>query len=169
MIKLFKAGSVWANREYLKFFSSFTIGNIGDWFDLFALQIIFARHFDANPMALALLMVVYMAPLALFGAFAGVIADRLNKKNLLIVTDFLSGVLTIGLIFSGNIALSLVLVFIRSSIVSLNGPVQQAALKYIVPEDQLLAASSYNALVFQLCRVTGPLLGGIIVAFYAPV
>lgn len=163
------SASIWKNREYLKFFSSFTIGNIGDWFDFFALQIIFAHAFGASPLAISFLLVAYMAPMALFSGIAGVMADRFNKKYLLFLTDVVSGLLTLGLVFSNQLALSLVLVFLRSSIASLNAPAQQAALKYIATEDQLLAASGYNSAVFQLCKVLGPLLGAVIIAIYSPV
>lgn len=162
------SASIWKNPEYLKFFSSYTIGNIGDWFDFFALQLIFAHYFNASPLALSLLLIVYMAPMAMFGAFAGIVVDKFNKKKVLIITDFVAGVMTVGLIFSHAVALSLLLVFIRSTFASLNAPAQQATLKYLVTEEQLLAANGYNSVVFQLCKVVGPFLGALIVAAYTP-
>lgn len=154
---------IWKNKEYLKFFASYTIGNIGDWFDVFALQIIFAHEFQASAMLLAILMIVYLAPMAFFSSYAGIFADRFNKKNVLMLTDILSGVATLFIILSNNIILSLLIVFIRSSFASLNAQAQPAALKYIVNEEELLPASSYNQIVAQLCQVIGPMLGAFVV------
>lgn len=107
-----KQNSIWKNKQYTKFFCSFTLSNIGDWFDFFALQIIFAHQFMASPMVLSSLLVIYMAPMAFLGMFSGIIADRFNKKIILISTDILSGLATIGLILSPNMYISLVAVFL---------------------------------------------------------
>ncbi len=160
--------SIWRNFEYLKFFASFTTGNLGDWFDLFALQIIFANEFHASPIVLSLLFIIYLAPMAFLGSYAGIIADKFKKKNILLITDILSGVATVFLLLSTNLEISLLIIFIRSSLASINAPAQQALLKYIVSEKQLLAASSCNQIVFQLCQVIGPLLGASIIAVASP-
>ena len=41
-------GSIWRFPEYIKFYSSYFLGNVGDWFDFFAIQIILAHQFNAN-------------------------------------------------------------------------------------------------------------------------
>lgn len=160
--------SIWRNKEYLKFFSSFTIGNIGDWFDFFALQIIFAHNFNASPLAISLLMIVYMLPNVLFGAFAGMIVDRFNQKWLMFFTDFICGFITLALVFSNGVVMALALVFLRSTIASINSPAQQVAIKHLVTEKQLLKASSYGSLSFQVCRIIGPLIGALVITVSSP-
>lgn len=151
--------NIWKNLEFTKFFASFTIGNIGDWFDIFALQIIFVHEWRASPIILSILILIYFIPSIILSPIAGAWADRLSKRNLMIVTDVLAAILTVGLFFSGSIPAALMLLLIRSCIVSINVPAQQAYIKTIVTDDELLQASSYTTVVFQMCKVIGPMLG----------
>ncbi len=159
--------SIWHNSDFVKFFLSFTIGNLGDWFDFFALQIIVVHRFGGSPVEVSLLIVVYMLPFALFSVFSGIVVDRLNKKWLLFFTDFFSGLLTLGMLFAPKIIILMPLIFIRSTISNFNSPSQQAAVKQLVTPEQLLKASSYSAIAFQLCRILGPLLGAVVIAHYS--
>jgi MFS family permease len=139
-----------------------TINNLGDWFDIFALQIIFIREFNASPLMMGALAFLYFIPTIIFSPVAGVIADRYSKRNVMIITDIMSAVLTAGLLFSQNILTALLLIFARSSIFSLNSPTQQAYIKQVVPNDNLLEASSYTTISFQLAKILGPILGAVI-------
>ncbi|MCP4474021.1 MAG: MFS transporter [Gammaproteobacteria bacterium] len=159
--------SIWHNSDFVKFFLSFTIGNLGDWFDFFALQIIVVHRFGGSPVEVSLLIVVYMLPFALFSVFSGIVVDRFNKKWLLFFTDFFSGLLTLGMIFAPKMIILMPLIFIRSTISNFNSPSQQAAVKQLVLPQQLLKASAYSAIAFQLCRILGPLLGAVVIAHYS--
>ena len=107
---------LWQNFRFVKFLSSITISNTGDWFDIFALQIIFVKEFNASPIMMGILAFLYFMPTILFSPLAGVIADQYNKRNIMIIADFLSAILTIGLVFSYNDIVALSLIFVRSSI-----------------------------------------------------
>lgn len=93
---------------------------------------------------------------------AGVIADRYSKRNVMIITDIMSAVLTAGLLFSHNILVALFLILVRSSIFSLNSPTQQAYIKQVVSNENLLEASSLTTISFQLSKILGPILGAVI-------
>ncbi|MCF6765537.1 MFS transporter [Thiotrichales bacterium 19S3-7] len=81
---------------------------------------------------------------------------------MMMVTDLIAGVLTFALFLTSNMALALVLIFIRASVVCFNVPAQQAYIKHVVSEAQLLKASSYTTVVFQMCKVLGPMLGALV-------
>ena len=151
--------SIWHNVKYQRFFASFTVGNIGDWFDIFALQIIFVHEFHATPILMSALMLTFFLPGMLLGPFAGWVADRVDQRNLMFITDLSCGVLTVMILFSHTIGLVLLLLLIRSATVAFNSPAQQAYVKHIVHDNHLLAASSMMSVVFQLCKVLGPMLG----------
>lgn len=152
--------NIFKNKQFNYFFASFTSGNLGDWFDIFAVQIIFAHHFSASPFLLGVTLVMYILPGTLVGPLLGAFVDTYkNKKQLLIVTDLICALLTLGLIASGSILLSLSLLLIRSTLASINGLGQNATLKYIVSDEEMLEASSYTSISMNLCKVLGPLLG----------
>lgn len=158
--------TLWHNFRFTKFLAAITINNLGDWFDIFALQIIFAHEFNASPLIMGMLAFLYFIPGILFSPLAGAIADRYSKRNVMLITDILSAGLTIGLLLSQNILTALLLVFIRSAIYSLNAPTQQAYVKEVVPDENLLEASSYTTISFSLAKILGPTLGAVILIAY---
>lgn len=153
---------IWKNRAFTRFFISFTVGNIGDWFDIFALQIIFIHSFHAGSVALGFMFLCFFLPMIILKPIAGVWADKYSKRNIMLYTDLVAGLLTILLYLSSGVVEALTLIFIRSCFTTINGPAQQAYVKYVVTEDQLLKASSLTGVVFQLCKVIGPMLGAIV-------
>jgi DHA3 family macrolide efflux protein-like MFS transporter len=160
--------SVWLDVRFLKFFLASTIGNIGDWFDLFALQIIFANELNGSSVDISMLMTVYMLPGLIFGLFAGVLVDRFKKRSLLVLTDLLSGVMTVLVIYSHAIDLILLLIFVRGCLGALNSPAQQAFIKFLVEGKKLMQASALMSISFQISRVIGPFLGAFLLIYFHP-
>lgn len=158
---------LWKNSKYLKFLSSFTIGNIGDWFDVFALQIVFALDFHASPILIASLWFFYIAPTMLFAKSAGKWADFLPQKIVLISTDILCGLITLAMFFVYKVDLMILLLLLRGTIATMNSPAQQAVTVALVPQKQLLQASSWSAISFQLSRALGPMLGGLMLLTFS--
>jgi MFS family permease len=160
--------SIWRNSTFVKLFTAFSIGNIGDWFDLFAMQIIFVYLWHVTPMTLSLLVIAYFAPILLLSKISGRVADLFNKLHLLISTDILAGLVTAILVFSPAPNIAIALVAFRSLIASLNNPAQQSIIKAVVVEAQVAQAKAWSRAIFQLARVIGPLLGAAVIAYFSP-
>jgi len=54
--------TIWHNHRFTRFLAAITINNLGDWFDIFALQIIFVREFNASPLMMSALAFLYFIP-----------------------------------------------------------------------------------------------------------
>ena len=160
--------SIWSNKQFRKLFASVSITSLGGWFDIFAIQIIFAYSWHASPMLVGFLFVAYVAPGMILGQFAGVLADRYNKKSLLIRTQIVCGVLTVFLLLSPYPYLSLGIVVVRSCIETFWGPAQGAFLKEVVPPQMLLKANAVISSMSSLAKIIGPLLGAAIIAYAKP-
>ena len=154
--------------EYIKFYASYFLGNVGDWFDFFALQIIFVHKFAANANGVVDMMAAYILPIIVLADFAGGVADKVNKKILMAVTDFFAGLLTIALIFSPNVTVALLLIIVRSCFIAFNGPAQRVTSRLLLPKGLQLKASSYEQVAFQLCRIVGPMLGAVVIVISSP-
>ncbi|MCF6765640.1 hypothetical protein L3V82_07635 [Thiotrichales bacterium 19S3-7] len=74
--------TIWKNHQFSRFFVSYTIGNIGDWFDIFALQIIFVLEWHASPIVLSIMILFYFLPSIILGPFAGALTDKVSKRNI---------------------------------------------------------------------------------------
>lgn len=160
--------SLWKNKTFVKMFLSFTVTNLGDWIDYFAILLIFAYKWHASPFFMGILIVIYMGPGVLFGQIAGVLADRFNKLRLMITSDLVSGILTLLLIFAPSLLWATILLLIRSTLASQSDATQQALVRHVVDEELLLKATTTNAIVFQLAKVVGPLIGALIVTILNP-
>jgi MFS family permease len=127
----------------------------------------------SSPVPVALLTTMSNLPLFLIGLPAGAIADMVDRRWLVILTQIwmlavaaLLGVLTIlGLITP---AILLALTFLISLGGALSAPAWQAIMPELVPRRELPTAIALNSAGFNLARATGPAVGGLIVAASGP-
>lgn len=156
------------NREYRLMW----IGTLGS-FTAMQMSMI-ARGYLAYSLtgSAAMLGVVTFAralPQFLFTLFGGVLADRVTKRNLLLVTQTLTGLIaltTAVLVFSGVITIwQLVLLgFIEGSIFSFNMPARQAILPELVEQKDLMNAVALNNAGMNFTQVFGPALAGFLIS-----
>jgi MFS family permease len=118
---------------------------------------------------LALISTCSMLPVLFLGPLAGSIVDLFDKKKLLVLTQIYFAC------SAGFLAISTALKIVRLEflivIALLNGlvacvemPVRQATMSATVPKEDLAAAIPFNGLTFNLARVIGPSIGGILLA-----
>ncbi|WP_068614024.1 MFS transporter [Paenibacillus tuaregi] len=162
------AKSVWANRIYAKMFTAYAISSFGEWFDAFAIEVLVAYRWQADPLMIALIPVMMALPGILLGSLAGVVADRWKKVNLMLFTDAAETVLTVLLLFAPGMSWLLPLLALRAAMGVFRVPSHQALTRQVVREDQLLKATSYNGLVNQFSKIAGPLLGAVVLTVISP-
>jgi MFS family permease len=149
-------------------YTAYAISSFGDWFDTFAIQILVAFRWRADPYMIALIPVMLALPGILFGSFAGVIADRWKKVKLMMLADVAETLLTISLLFAPGMYWLLPLLALRATMGVFRVPAHQALTRQVVREDQLLKATSYNGLVNQFSKIVGPLLGAVALTLISP-
>ncbi|PQP86598.1 MFS transporter [Paenibacillus sp. AR247] len=160
--------SVWTNRIYAKMFTAYAISSFGEWFDAFAIQVLVAYRWQADPLMIALIPVMMALPGILLGSLAGVVADRWKKVNLMLMADAAETVLTVLLLFAPGMYWLLPLLALRAAMGVFRVPSHQALTRQVVHEDQLLKATSYNGLVNQFSKIAGPLLGAVVLTVLSP-
>ncbi|WP_167449419.1 MFS transporter [Halobacillus trueperi] len=160
--------SFWRNRNFVTFFSANALSNLGNWFDFVAVLILFRYTWQADPLLIALIPVMYAIPSILLGQFAGVFADRKDKLKILVYSDWVRGVLTLVLVFTPFPFLALALIFLRNTAGAISLPAQQGLVRRIVEEEDIMKAVTINGSLFQLVKVVGPLIGGSLTAAFSP-
>src|SRR5437773_8635196 len=85
------------NRNFRLLFIGQTISQLGDWFNAVA---VFALLLDltGSATAVAWMMIVQFLPIALVGPIAGVVVDRVDRRQLMIAADVVRGCLILGLL-----------------------------------------------------------------------
>ena len=156
------------NKTYAKLFLASSISIYGDWFDILAISVLVAYGWNTDPALIGLIPVCFALPGILFGSFAGVLADRYRRVNLMMASDFISAILTGLLVLADHIYWVLPLLFLRSTMGLISSPAAQSLTRQVVREDQLLKATSYNQIVNNSGKIVGPLLGAFIVSVFSP-
>jgi len=122
-----------------------------------------------SSLAVGLLGLATGMPIILLGLFGGALADRVDRRKLVLASSFclmfLSLILALQSLLKLNaLWLLYVLVALQSCIVSVSAPASRAMTPGLVPKDQIGAASALSQLSFQNSLLLGPLLAGTIVA-----
>ena len=128
------------------------------------------RLADDSPLSLSLVMVSFAAPMTLVSLVGGVLADRIPRKRMVILSQGGNALLTLlvaTLDITGIVAFwhLIVLGVLNGSLMAFNMPSRQAMISDIVPEDRLMNAISLNNSAMNLTRVIGPALAGILIVY----
>jgi MFS transporter, DHA3 family, macrolide efflux protein len=159
---------IWKNKNYVKFFIANSLSSFGDMFDIIAMLMLFTYTWNVEPFLIALIPITYAVPSIVLSQFSGVIADRYNKKRILLYTNGLMGLLTLLLFFADSPWFALAILTFRSAIGVFKLPAHTTLIRSIVSDTHLLQAISLNNIVFQVSKVVAPLLGGILLAILSP-
>ncbi len=103
-------------------------------------------------------------PQGLLSPFGGVIADKHNRKTVMIVADLGVGLVSLGLgvaILLGQVsfALLMILVIVRSIGQAFHGPAMMAAMPLLVPERHLLRINTLDQLLMSVASIGAPAFG----------
>lgn len=122
-----------------------------------------------SPGLLGLVSAVQTAPTLFFSLFAGVLADRVDRRRLLVATQVAGSVLAAALAVlttTGAVEFEhvVVLAFLAGTAGSLATPAYQAIVSTLVPREAIGSAIALNSAQFNLSRVVGPSLAGALIA-----
>ena len=105
-------------------------------------------------------------PMVILSPIGGLIADRVNKRNIMVFLDFLTAFLTgLFLLLNGSLspqALVLIVMMLLSGIQSLYQPSVQASIPFLQEKGNLMTANAIINQVSALANLIGPVLGGIV-------
>ena len=122
-----------------------------------------------SPIALGTVAVIQFSPLLVLSLFGGVIADRLPKRRVLALTQAVMATQALAiavLTSSGRIELwhVYVLALVHGLANALDNPARQAFVMEIVGPEDISNAVALNSSLFNSARITGPSIGGAIIA-----
>ena len=124
---------------------------------------------DRKGLALGIVGLVRVVPIVIFSMISGVVADAVDRRKLMLLTQSGSAVVALGLAwlaFSGNTSVWPVyaLAALSSAVGAFDLPARQSLVPNLVPRQDLPNAISLNAIMQQTSQVLGPALGGIVIA-----
>jgi MFS family permease len=146
------------------------ISLIGTWMQNVA-QPWLAYTLTKSAFLLGLVGAIQFMPVLLFSLFAGVLIDRFPKKRILFFTQSASLVITLILAildFSGHIQFwhILVLAAALGLVNTFDMPTRQSFVIQLVGKEDLMNAIALNSAVFNMSRIVGPAIAGLVIGYY---
>jgi MFS family permease len=154
-------------RNFRLFFVGQLISNSGNWLTTVALTLL-VLHRSGSGTAVGLLSACQFGPILILSAWAGLLADRSNKRRLLYVTQALemvqSFVLAI-LAFAHAVPLSVfyLVALAGGVLLAIDNPARRSFVNEMVPTDQITNAVTLYSAMVALSRVIGPLVAGVLI------
>ena len=156
------------HRNYRLFYFGQSISLCGTWMQTIAQAWLVIELTDSK-VALGTVTMLQFLPITMFVLFAGVIADRVPKRNFLVATQSLAMIQAItlaALVWSGNVQLwqIYVLAFVLGLSNAFDQPTRQSFVMEMVGRDDLMNAVALNSGMFNGARLIGPAIGGFVIA-----
>lgn len=163
------------HKHFRTVWSAAFVSNIGNWMELVGVQILVATQTKDIKMSAYLGMAATL-PILLFGLIGGLVADRTDRRRLLMITQFLmmavaAGVLAVSLMSWApgseytRAWILIALTALNGVVMAFNMPAWQVLTPRLVPREELTRAITLLGIQFNMSRVVGPLLAGALMAF----
>ena len=156
-----------AYRDFRLLWFGALVSSIGTWMQKVAQAwLIVTLTGSTSAFFLGLDSFVGELPILLFTLIGGVVADRRNRRHLLLISQCvqMTTAFTLAvLVFTGSIRIWLILTlsFITGVAQSFGGPAYQSLIPSLIPKEHLPNAIALNSIQFNLARVIGPLIAGV--------
>jgi MFS family permease len=156
--------------NYRLWFAGALFSNTGAWMQRTAQDwIVLADLTDQDAAAVGITMALQFGPLLVLSPVAGLLADRLDRKTVLVWTQSAQLLLALGLgilTVTGLATLGTVYLFALALGIAtaLDAPARQAFVSELVPDADLPNAVALNGMSFQSARLIGPAVAGLLVA-----
>jgi MFS family permease len=154
-------------RNFRLFFTGQLISQVGNWLTLIAQALLVLKWTDSG-IALGLLAACQFGPVLILGAWSGLIADRSDKRKLLITVQIFAMVQSFALAFVAFLdhraVLAVYIIAIFGGVATaFDNPARRAFVVEMVPDTHVQNAVSLNSALMTGSRVVGPALAGLLI------
>lgn len=157
------------NKDFMLLWLGQSISKLGtSLYDIALMWYIYKK--TGSSIALGISVLCFTVPSVLVTPLAGVFADRLDKKKIIVNTDILNGILMLlfsYFIFANRYPVYVLYLFmiLASIVTEIFSPAMSAAIPAMVEEKDLKDANTLNQMTSQILNIFGPVLAGILIAF----
>jgi MFS family permease len=156
------------NRNFRQLWLGQVVSQMGDWFDTIALYTIIL-HLTGSGRHIGLLMVARFVPSFVFGSLSGVVADRFNRRTIMIVSDLLRAVVVLGFLFvrrADQLWIIYFLTVLQLAFSTFFEPAKTAVIPSIVSDRELVAANAISSVTWSAMLTLGAAIGGVVTGLF---
>ena len=157
-----------SNHNFRHLFFGQLISQSGDWFNSVALFTLLLQ-LTGSSQAVGLVLIIKLLPTFFAGPLAGVVADRFNRKTIMIVADVICGCVVLGFLLidrPDQVWLAYLLAAADILTASFFDPAKSAAIPSIVSSEELISANGLSSASWSVTLAAGAALGGLVTASF---
>jgi MFS family permease len=156
------------HRTFRRVWFGAMVSSIGTWMEGLGVQWLMAEQTGSTVM-LGALAAAQLGPMLLLGMFGGLAADRFERRKLLLLTQALMMLIAAALALASALgradpSVLLALGLLNGVAMAFNTPAWQVLVPRLVPREELHRAIALQGMQFNLARVVGPALAGVLLA-----
>jgi MFS family permease len=162
-----------SNPDFTKLWAAQVVSLLGDWFNtivISALIVVYTDGTNYQGIAISGYLIARLIPPLLMRPYAGVLADRFDRKRLLIISDTLRALAVLGLLFTtqGREYLPLIYVFttLQFLLSSIFEPARNAIMPSVLYRDQLVIGNTLSSVTWSAMLAIGAIIGGIVAELF---
>ncbi len=157
-----------ASRDFRVYYAGTLVSQVCMWMQTVT-QSWLVLQLTHSPFLLGLIATLQFGPILLFSVFAGILADRLTKRKILMFTQAVQGSLALSLgllVWSGHARYWAVAVMavMWGMMSALDQPTRQSFIMELVGRQHLTSAVGMNSASFNTARIVGPAVAGVLIA-----
>lgn len=156
------------NHNYRRLWLSQAVANFGDWFGMLAIYALIQKY-SGSELLIGLIIVVKLLSFAAFSPFAGYLADRFDRKNLMYFCDIGRSVVVLGLLFVQSESLLwavYLIISIQMMMAATFEPAKSSSIPNITTKEELVVANVISTLTWSIIFTTGMAIGGFFTAWF---
>ena len=157
-----------SNKQYRRLWTASVTSMLGEWFNTIALFLLIFRYTESE-FLLGILFTIRMLCFALLQPISGLLADRINRKSIMIVSNLAQVVLALCFLLVNGPEDIWWMLWLSGLMMLLHGAyvtAERAALPNIVSKENLSTANALDAASWSSALCIGAMLGGIVVDLY---
>jgi MFS family permease len=156
--------------NYRRYFGGQVVSITGNWMQTVA-EMWLVVQLTGSGVSVGVTAALQFLPILLFGAWGGLLADRMSKRRLLMITQVLSALPALALwalVTSGSVEIWIVyaLVLARGAVNAVDNPARQSFVVEMVGAERVVNAVSLNSVIVHTARILGPAAAGLVIALF---
>ena len=167
------ANLIRGNRDFGKLWAAQLVSLLGDWFNTIVVSALIVTYTEGTGyqgIAVSGFLIARMIPPLLLRPISGVLADRFDRKRLLIASDLLRALAVLGLLFTTNgpeyLPLIYVFTIIQFLVSSIFEPARNAIMPSVLYRHQLVVGNTLSSITWSAMLAIGAITGGIVAELF---
>jgi len=156
------------NHLFRRFWLSGVISHLGNWFNYIAIFVLLTR-LTGSGHAVGWFLIAKFIPTSILGPAAGVIADRIPRKIIMITSDLLRVFIVLAFLLVKNeeqVWLVYLLAFVQESVWTFHDPARRASVPNICSPQELNVANALGGATWSIMLAFGAAIGGFVTAVF---